>query len=393
MLSPSARLYTPTILSVEKDSRSGTQVNIDVTANYSDNSSVLFPPNIVSIIGFQYQKTGPTALLGTVTLTPDRTPIYRFQTEPLPNATYVFMARRNIDGVNYDSILSDPVTISNSPGSFPAGPPPAVPGTPSSPSSLIPTIVSVEKDSQSGTKVIIKGTAEYSRNSSNLNIIAYQNQETGPVTTIGVPMKVVGVVTIPLNEPVWEFQTESLPNATYVFQARRIVDYIVYSSNLSAPITISNSPGSTGSGGNPSIPSMIIPSVTPSVPKIPPLFYGVLTLEVITLIVLFFVPNSDFCKNNRIPCATFLGLWFCLLLILNSILASQIHSLNKMQKGLIGSLIAITYLSCIMLLVVIYQLNPLYPNFSQWAQGNSMFQMMSGIRYRNLSRRTDQQGS
>ena len=146
---------------------------------------------------------------------------------------------------------------------------------------------------------------------------------------------------------------------------------------------------STGSGGN--LPYLVIPSVTPSVPKIPPLFYGVLTLEIITLIVLFFVPNSDFCKNNRIPCATFLGLWFCLLLILNSILASQIHSLNKMQKGLIGSLIAITYLSCIMLLVVIYQLN------RDSSQGNleSIVQMVSGglrASYRNLpSQRRGQQ--
>jgi quinol-cytochrome oxidoreductase complex cytochrome b subunit len=128
------------------------------------------------------------------------------------------------------------------------------------------------------------------------------------------------------------------------------------------------------------------PSSLPSV-IIPPLFYGVLTLEIITLIVLFFVPNSDFCKNNRIPCATFLGLWFCLLLILNSILASQIHSLNRMQKGLNRSLIAITYLTCIMLLVVIYQLN------RDSSQGNleSIVQMVRGYRNLPLQRRGQQQ--
>lgn len=66
-------------------------------------------------------------------------------------------------------------------------------------------------------------------------------------------------------------------------------------------------------------------------------------------------------------------------MILNSILASQIHSLNEMQKGLIGSLIAITYLSCIVLLVVIYQLNR---DSSQGISGR--FVQMAARRYRNL---------
>ena len=247
----------PTIVSVEKDNRSGTEVIIKGTAVYSDNSSVLFPPNILSIIGFQSQKTGLPNLLGAIEITPNNT-LWEFRTSPLPNGTYVFMARRTIDGTSFDSTLSDPVTISNSPGTFPS--------TPSSPS-----------------------------------------------------------------------------------------------------------PSPTSSRG-----IIVIPSTTPSVPKIPRLFYGVLTLEAITLVVLFFVPNSDFCKNNRIPCATFFGLWFCLLLILNSILASQIHSLNEMQKGLIGSLIAITYLSCIVLLVVIYQLNPLDQNSSPRSQRRSGIIQMGG---------------
>jgi len=356
MLSPSARLYTPTILSVEKDSRSGTQVNIDVTANYSDNSSVLFPPNIVSIIGFQYQKTGPTALLGTVTLTPDRTPIYRFQTEPLPNATYVFMARRNIDGVNYDSILSDPVTISNSPGSYPS----IMPSTGSG-GNYTPQIVDkwIGPFQNLPNVVQMIGTALYSEEPNKIEntltiygLDLYSSQEIN-----------FGSTTISQNTNMWNFVTPPLPDGTYSFYAKRMVNNQSVSSNTSKTITI----------------QMSSPTPSSLPPKIPPLFYGVLTLEVITLIVLFFVPNSDFCKNNRIPCATFLGLWFCLLLIVNSILASQIHSLNEMQKGLIGSFIAITYLSCIVLLVVvIYQLYSLYQNSSPRSQRRSGVIQMGG---------------
>ena len=225
----------PTIVSVEKDNRSGTEVIIKGTAVYSDNSSVLFPPNVLSIIGFQAQKTELPNLLGAIEITPNNT-LWEFRTSPLPNGTYVFMARRTIDGTNFDSTLSDPVTISNSPGSFPS--------TPSYPS-----------------------------------------------------------------------------------------------------------PSPTSSRG-----IIVIPSTTPSVPNFSRLFYGVFILDLIILVVLFFVPNSELCKNNRIPCATFFGLWFCLLMILNSILASQIHSLNKMQKLITRFIIASTYILCILLLVDIYQL-------------------------------------
>ena len=333
---------------------SGTEVIIKGTAVYSDNSSVLFPPNLLSIIAFQVQKTGPPNLLGALEITPNNT-FWEFRTSRLSNATYVVMARRNIDGVNYDSNLY-PITISSPPGSYPS----IMPST-GSRGNYTPQIVDkwIAPFKNLPNVVQMIGTALYSEE---------PNKIENTLTIYGLDLYSqeinFGTTTIEKNTNMWNFVTPPLPNGTYSFYARRMVNNQSVSSDTSKTIIIQMSSPTPSS-----LPSVIIPR----------LFYGVLTLEIITLIVLFFVPNSDFCKNNRIPCATFFGLWFCLLLIVNSILASQIHSLNEMQKGLIGSFIAITYLSCIVLLVVvIYQLYSLYQNSSPRSQRRSGVIQMGG---------------
>jgi hypothetical protein len=207
----------PTIVSVEKDNRSGTEVIIKGTAVYSDNSSVLFPPNVLSIIGFQFQKTGLPNLLGAIEITPNNT-LWEFRTSPLPNGTYVFMARRTIDGTSFDSTLSDPVTISNSPGTFPSNSSPSsYPSTPSTGSggNYTPQIVDkwIGPFKNLPNVVQMIGTALYSEEPNKIEntltiygLDLYSSQEIN-----------FGSTTISQNTNMWNFVTPPLPDGTYSF--------------------------------------------------------------------------------------------------------------------------------------------------------------------------------
>ena len=159
------------------------------TVNSSNNSLLLFI----------YNQTTQTLTTGTTTISVDNS--WSFTTDALTNGNYQFVARRTIDGTNYDSNVVT-ATISFS-----------------SPTMLTSALVNKNR-------ISLTGTATYTYKAS-FNTLYVLN-------TVG---NVIGTTFVYPNGS-WSFTTDGLANGTYLYRVRQTINGLNYDSGLSIPRTV-----------------------------------------------------------------------------------------------------------------------------------------------------------
>jgi hypothetical protein len=151
-------------------------------------SGTAYPP-ILSILN-----SSNNVVVGTTNVSTDGS--WSFLTDVLPSGTYSYKARETINGVDYTSDASPPLTIQ-----------------------ILPTITS---------SLIINGNQIYLSGTGYSTLLSILNSSDNVV---------VGTTTVNA-EGTWSFLTDRLPNGTYSYKARETINGVDYTSDASPPLTI-----------------------------------------------------------------------------------------------------------------------------------------------------------
>jgi len=146
-------------------------------------------PTLLSILN-----SSDNVIVGTTTVSADGT--WSFLTDGLPNGTYSYKARETINGVDYTSEASPPLTIQ-----------------------ILPTITS---------SMIINGNQIYLSGTAYPTLLSILNSSDNVL---------VGTTTVSADGT-WSFLTDRLPNGTYSYKARETINGVDYTSDASPPLTI-----------------------------------------------------------------------------------------------------------------------------------------------------------